>query len=142
MNQLPVATLILVSIFISGCATSPVPANERRRVPSDRVTDASVLQPTTQRTVRFIITRDSGYVASATSIQIFIDGRQVAQLATRETVTAYISPGSHLIGARFSWGLIPPVEREFIANPERPTSIRITTDQNGNLDLKPESGYL
>lgn len=143
MKHLPVTILLLGNLLITGCATSPVPAASRRQAPASRVSDTSLLQPSAQRSVRFTIIRDSGYVASAASIQVFIDGRQVARLATSETVTIYVSPGPHLVGARFSWGFsVPPAEREFLASPQKPTNIRITTDQNGNLDLKPESGYL
>ena len=134
--------LLPIVLFTAACSTSPVPVAERRQAPRERVSNAAVLSPSAERSARFTITRDSGYVASAASVRVFIDGQIAARLATSETVVVYVTPGRHVVGARFSWGNMSPAEREFVADAQKPVSIRITTDQNPNLDLKPESGYL
>src|SRR5438067_1597939 len=128
----------------TGCSTGPVPISARRSVPSDRVFAPVLLSKSAERPASFTIVRDRGYAGSLVGIDVFIDGQRIARLATAETVTAYTTPGRHLVGARFSLSGPPgPVEREFIADPRRPLTIRIFTEAYAaTLDLRQESGYL
>ncbi len=74
---------------------------------------------------------------------MFIDGQRVARLATSESVSIYASPGRHLLGARFSWGPVGPAERDFVAYPQKPLTVRVFTEASStSIDLRPESGLL
>lgn len=108
-----------------------------------RIFAPALLAPSAERTGSFALTRDVGYVGSAAGIDVFLEGQRVARLAASETVTVYVTPGRHLLGARFSWGPVPPTEREFVATSKERAKVRITTEaHSSNLDLKPESGLL
>ena len=135
--QIPISLFLLV-----GCSTTPVPVSERRPVPSAHIADASLTTPSDERQARLTLTRDSGFIGSATGVDTFIDGIPIGRLATGETITIYATLGSHLLGARYSWGPAPPVERAFTLTKQAPTNVRLTIDNSGNLDLKPESGML
>ncbi len=142
MNTTSRSLAVLLLVFTAGCATQPVAVGERRQVSRDRIVNSALLAPSPERTAKLIITRDAGYVGSLAGIDVFVGGQPVARLATSESITVYVTPGRHLVGVRFSWGPVPPTEREFIADPQKPSRIRVTTEQNANLDLKPESGLL
>jgi hypothetical protein len=73
---------------------------------------------------------------------VFLDGGRIARLAAGESITVFASAGSHLVGARYSWGPVAPAEKEFILSATVPKIARVTIDQSGNLDVKPESGLL
>jgi hypothetical protein len=75
-------------------------------------------------------------------IDVFIDGQKIARLAATEAVTIFATPGRHVLAARFSWGPIGPAERDFVADPQKPLTIRVFTQGNASsLDLRPETGY-
>lgn len=140
LSALVVFALVLVSL---GCATQPVSVAQRRQVAPDRIANSAMLAPSPERTAKMIITRDSGYTGSGAGIDVFVDGQRLARLAQKESITVYVAPGRHLVGARFSWGPVSPAEREFTADAQRPCRIRVTTEPNAtSIDLKPESGLL
>ena len=55
-------------------------------------------------------------------------GQRLARLAERETVTVYVTPGKHIVGARFASGPGPSMEREFVAETQKPVRIRVSTE--------------
>jgi hypothetical protein len=133
---------VFTAIFMVCCSGGPVPPAQRRAAPPERVADPALLTPTSDRTAQLTFTRDHNYVAMGVGVQVFIDGKVTAKLAVGETISVYVRPGRHILGARFSHGNPPPTEREFVADSQRPLSIRVTYDTDLNLDLKPESGFL
>jgi len=143
MHALPRLLAPMLSVALAGCATSPVPVSERRAVPPDRVFAPALLAPWRDRTAQFTIVRDRGYTASAAGIDVFIDGERIARLATSESVTFYVTPGRHFLGARFSWGPVAPAERDFVADLKEPLTVRVFTEAySSSIDLRPESGRL
>src|ERR1051325_8709586 len=96
------AFALAAATLMPGCATRPVPPAERHSVASDRVFAALLLSPSTDRSARFTIVRDRGFVGSAAGIDAFVDGQRIARLGVAEAVTIYTTPGRHLLGARFS----------------------------------------
>jgi hypothetical protein len=137
-------TLLLgAAILGAGCASGPAPAASRHPAPRNRVFASSFLEPSSDRSASFVMTRDTGYTGSAAGIDVFLDGQRIARLAASETVTVYVTPGQHLLGARFSWGPVPPTERAFDLSSQQQLKVRVTTEAHStNLDLKPESGVL
>lgn len=82
-------------------------------------------------------------MGSAVRVEIFVDGQRVTSLGVKETVTIYLAAGDHLIGAKFAWGIaVSPVERDFALRNGSSRSFRVFTDQDGNLDVRAESGLL
>lgn len=139
-----IASLTFAALFVlsAGCATSPVPSTERRPVVPDRIFAPGLLTPSSGRMARFVIVRDRGSAGSLAGIDVFIDGQKIARLATSEFVTAYTTPGRHTLAARFSYGPIGPAERDFVADEQKPVTIRVFTEGNtSRLDLRPETGY-
>jgi hypothetical protein len=120
--------LFLASLLVV-CAASPLSRAEESDVPRDRVYNPALLSPTAQRSARLILTRDATYYpGSAASIDVFVEGQRLARLAERETVTFYVTPGKHIVGARFAWGPGPSMEREFVAETQKPVRIRVSTE--------------
>ena len=143
MTRTIVFFIIAAVSLLAGCATGPVPPAERRGVPAAHVFAAALLTPSPERSARFTIVRDRGYVGAGAGIDAFIDGQRIARLAATEAVTIYTTPGRHILGARFSYGPVGPAEREFVADAQRPLTIRIFTEAySSSIDLRPESGYL
>ena len=134
---------ISVLAAVNACSTSPAPIASRRTVPASRVFAQTLISRSGQRTASFTLTRDRGILGVGVGIDVFVDGQRIARLAANETITIYVTPGQHILGARFSHGLVPPTEREFVAAADRPVRIRVTTQaQSSDVDLKPESGAL
>ena len=131
-----------LGLLIAGCATSSVPTAERRPVPSDRIFAPALLNSSGERTACFIFVRDRGSAGLLAGVNVFIDGQKIARLAAAETVTVFAIPGKHTLAARFSYGPIGPVEREFDADTKKPFTVRVYTEGNSSsLDLRPETGY-
>lgn len=129
-------------LFIAGCATGPVPTTERRAVAADHVYLPALLNPSGDRTARFILVRDRGSAGVLAGVNVFIDGQKIARLAAAETVTVFATPGKHTLAARFTYGPIGPVERMFEADPKKPLTVRVYTEGNSSsLDLRLETGY-
>jgi hypothetical protein len=134
---------ICAVVGVSACSTSPAPIASRRAVPADRIFAPTLVARSGERTASFTLTRAKGLLGVGVGIDVFVDGQRIARLAARETITIYVSPGQHILDARFSHGLVPPTEREFIAAADRSIRIRVTTQaDSSDLDLKPESGAL
>ena len=72
---------LVIACLSAGCASHPITVGERREVDSARIVNAKLLSPSKERTARLIVTRDAGYVGSATGIDVFVDGERVARLA-------------------------------------------------------------
>ncbi len=130
-----------LALLFLACSSTPTPVAERRPVPSDRIFQSGLASRGGQRTAELTFARDQGYFGSGLGIDVFLDGSRVARLAIGESITIFATPREHLIGARWSHGDAPPTEREFILG-GTPKRIRVTLDQDGNLDVKPESGLL
>ncbi|VEJ54648.1 hypothetical protein [Pragia fontium] len=127
--------LLLAAVVLSGCSTTPMPANLAKEV------KASTSFQVEQGKVPVTIVRDKGHVGSYCLITAFINGDPVAELDAGEKVIAYVSPGEVIVGAGFMGaGLCsgdPKKEREFIIKDKQPRTLRIFTDQNANVDILP-----
>lgn len=66
-------------------------------------------------------------------LNIYLDGDQLARIASGEALTVYVRPGHHLLAVR---PLFSPVaaKRLFLENGDK-TTIRVI-DQNGNFELR------
>jgi hypothetical protein len=82
---------IILLTFISGCSTIPIPTPK-------------VSGPT------IVIVRDTGFVGSACSINIFIDGALVGKVDAGQTVTKEVAIGKHRVGIDNATPVCPNVK--------------------------------
>ena len=93
MNIFKRSMIYIFAATVSACATSPVPESEARLVSAMEAfarpfADAGIL----------IVTRDSGFQCSLSSMRIFVDGTPAADLGTGEKAELYLTPGEHIVG--------------------------------------------
>ncbi|WP_279047196.1 hypothetical protein [Cedecea davisae] len=132
MKKIALFTFVLV---LAGCSTEPVlPENAK-------VVNASAAFQQKPNTTEVKIVRDKGFVAGGCAITTYINGQRLAELETGEMVKAYLPAGEVIIGAGFAGkGLCsgaPKKEREFVIKADVPRTLRIFTDQSGNVDILP-----
>lgn len=127
--------------ILSGCASSPVPINEAKPAPPNRV---FLLQSPVVNGAEVTIVRDSGVVGSACEITAYINGQRVANLDVKEKAVFFVSPGELMIGAAFEGkGLCNSgkarQEREVVVKQGQRKVFRIYTGADAEIDIKPSS---
>lgn len=127
--------IAIIAFGLAGCSTSPVSPENAKEVQS-----ASQFQQK-NKTTRVTIIRDKGMVASGCAITSYINGVRLAELEPGEKVNAFLPSGEIIVGAGFAGrGLCngpAKKEREFIIKDNSPRTLRIFTDQSGNVDILP-----
>lgn len=92
------AALLLVPL--TGCATHLVPMSETRVVPKDRIFAVQETQPA-QGAHKLTVARNAGTLfASGVKVELSVDGRRTASIATSESIDLYLEPGEHLLLAK------------------------------------------
>jgi hypothetical protein len=91
-------SLIAVALAVAGCATRPVSNSEASHVPSSRIIDSKLLQPSPDSGV-VTVKRDSGFGGSACSSRVFVNAKPVADLQTSEKVVVYLPAGEYVFSA-------------------------------------------
>jgi hypothetical protein len=125
-------------LFFSGCG-GPVPHTPARPVPATRISARELFQPSKQRNCRATITRDNAFVGGGGGMDVFVDGKKVARLATRESITIFVAPGQHFVSVGVNEHNVRG-EAEFEFQPNRPRYIRVGYGLNSN-DVVSESGF-
>ncbi len=87
-------SLIILSLLLAGCATTPISNEEAISVP----VDASYLHQTAN-TGKVTIKRDSGYAASLCSTQIFVNAVPIANIDISEKVVIYLPAKDYIFSA-------------------------------------------
>jgi len=93
------SAFVIVALALQGCGTTPVSTAETTPVPASRVADSSLLVAKAG-TVPLVIKRDAGLAGAACNARVYVDGSEVADLATSERITVHLSPGEHMLAAR------------------------------------------
>jgi hypothetical protein len=90
----------------------------------------------TPGTVPVVIKRDSGFVGSACSHQIFIQGKRVAKLKSSHKITIYLKPGTYVISVAPTGMCASNVyEAEARVAVNDPPTYRISMTGSGNLSI-------
>jgi hypothetical protein len=90
--------IMLVTLAVAACSNTPVPTNQAKEVTApQRLTTAYSQADANAGTI--IIKRDAGKMGSLCTVLIAIDGNHLANLESEEKVTAYVSPGRHIVSA-------------------------------------------
>ena len=89
--------VLFALVLLSGCATSPTNLADVRPVASDRLlrTPTATNQ---QNSASVTIVRDSGFLGSAPSAALRLNGVPVASFRTRESLTFTLDPGDYVFG--------------------------------------------
>jgi len=92
--------LVTLGVAISGCSSLPVPTNEAFAVPNNRIlADGKQLSTPSKNTGKIIVKRDSGFIGSACTIRIYLNGKGVADLDISEKVVLNLPEGEYIISA-------------------------------------------
>lgn len=125
--------LIVASILLAACSTTPLNSTRAERVHPEATTRYS---QQTHGTLPLIVTRDSGLLGSACSTEITLDGEVVAYLRQGQTVTLFVPAGEYVLGAKpgmICFGNL--VETDAVVKPGRPANFRVSLNTNGTMML-------
>ena len=87
---------ICTILFLGGCATTaPVPIEEAKQVPEDRL--LAFQESHEGATATVVVTRDRGIPGIACYLALTINGTLAARIAAKETATFYVEPGETLL---------------------------------------------
>ena len=128
----------LVAILsLTACATTPISVEQASTVPASRILATQMLAPA-PHTASLVIKRDSGFMGSACTMRIFVDGVPVADLDTAEKVEVFVPLGEHIVGVT-SNGICGggTAEAAVVVAPERQKILRIASGQSGDIYLQP-----
>ena len=123
--------LALAAFVLCACATAPISASDAAPVPAERVV---AFQDNQADMVAVRITRDAGFMGSACSYRVTVNGTVAAYIRQAEKLTLYLPAGDVILGTEptgiCGGGL---VETSAILQPGRPLFFRIGVDQTGNV---------
>ncbi|EOZ3195855.1 hypothetical protein ACQL2C_004317 [Yersinia enterocolitica] len=132
-------TIALAVLALTGCATEVVPPSKAINAPSDRVFKYQQVSPD-QATL--VVVRDSGYIGGGCYATIFINGERVAKLDPKEKASFNLPAGNWSVGATWEGAALcsAAVERQerdvnLVAGKSK--TVRIFTDSNGTMDVRP-----
>lgn len=131
------AIVLATCLALAGCATEPVSTADARPVPADRIHSAAYSkQAPDSGTV--LIKRDSGMMAAACAVQVFINGSLIAELRTSEMLVLYMPPGEHIAGTRSS-GICYSGNSEapIVVKPRETRAYRLSIDAGGTSRIGP-----
>lgn len=131
---------VLLALWFTGCATSPIAINQASPVPTSRILAPQLLSEV-QYTGSLVIKRDGGFMGSACTIRVFVGAVPVADLAPSEKVEIFVPLGEHIVAATsissFCGGGVS--EAAVIISPERQKILRIASGQSGDIHLQPSA---
>ena len=131
-----IGLLVISSIILAGCSTSPIPSDQASPVPASRLT-AFQSKPAGQFGT-LIVTRDNGFIGSACNTILYIDGKKSAEIGSGETAKFYLPAGEKIIGANSTsmcgGGL---KERSLVMGADNIKKYRISIDTSLSMDLSP-----
>ncbi|MBU9815504.1 hypothetical protein J1781_11640 [Rahnella sp. C60] len=130
---------VLFLILMVGCSTNPVALNNAKNVP---LSQALKFQSPKNGDTKLVVIRDSGITGSGCYAAIFVNGEKSALLNTSEKTTLYLPPGEYIIGVAFDgsgWCSMGKERQEqsVVLKSDNEKVVRVYTDGNGNLDIKP-----
>lgn len=130
---------IAATAILSGCSTEIVPVSQAIKAPSERIFK---YQNPAKGDAVITVVRDSGFVGGGCFMTVFLNGERAAQLDTKEKVTFYVNSGAWVVGAAHEGKALCSTgkerqEREFTIKPNEDKTLRVFTDNNGNVDIKP-----
>lgn len=126
---------VIVLAVLSGCATSPISAEQASPVPSSRL---YANQERTPGTAVLVVTRDKGFTGSACNTKLFIDGVLAGEIGAGESARFWVEPGAVIlgaVGAGVCGGGLKEREVRLVAG--KMSRYRISIDAAMSMDLSP-----
>ncbi|MBS8267200.1 hypothetical protein DYI26_00425 [Halomonas litopenaei] len=126
---------LAAAALLTGCATSPIPAEQADQVPDSRLFGLQSVPASPYATVQ--VTRDSGINFSMCNVSLHVDGKKVAEFEPEETASFYVAPGDSVLGITTGGGICASLVQELGADLESGETkrYRISMDASGSLDL-------
>ncbi|MBN3761146.1 hypothetical protein [Burkholderia sp. Ac-20365] len=125
----------LLTLSLAGCATHLVPMSETKGVPKSRITAIESTQPS-QGAQKITVVRNAGALfAAGVTVELSVDGRPTASIATSESLELYLDPGEHLLRAKVG-GLGQVFAATTVTVPSRFPIYRIDMT-DGDIKLQP-----
>jgi hypothetical protein len=130
---------VIMALSLAACATTPTTIQQASNVPSSRILAAQWVSQAPY-TGSLVIKRDSGFMGSACTIRVFLDGVPVADLAPAEKVEIFVPMGEHIVGVT-SNGICGGgvAETAVVIALERQKILRIASGQSGDIYLQPSA---
>ena len=128
--------LALLTLFVSACATEPVPNSEAEPVPNERIIDSSFLKHQQDYGI-VVLKRDSGFKGSPCAARAFVNAKPVADIRSSEKITIYLPAGEYIFSAlpgSCSGGLF---EVSGTVKPGSQLSFRIGWSSTGHFGMFP-----
>ena len=100
--------LLLASLVLAGCSTSPVTESTATPVPPDRVYSESLLKERAN-TAKVSFFRDSGFRGAGCTLTVLISGERAFALRPAEFGIVYLKPGKYFFGMETGGGLCPNI---------------------------------
>ena len=125
----------LISVLLAGCAgTDPITELTGKHVPIERIYAPMFMQKS-NNTGSIIILRDSGFVGSGCSHDIFVDTTKVLSLQQSEFAKFYVEEGEHILKLTLGYGLCPNIIETDTVNikPNSNLKYRVSISSDGVL---------
>jgi hypothetical protein len=131
---------VFLALCVTACATQPVSIDRASAVPSSRVLAPQWLAQGPY-TGPLTIKRDSGFMGSACTVRVFVDGVPVADLAPSEKVELFVPVGEHIVGATSPDAICGggTSEAAVVIRAESQKILRIASGQSGDIHLQPSA---
>ncbi|MGO4302187.1 hypothetical protein [Cupriavidus sp. RAF12] len=128
--------LVLV-VALAGCATTPIPAEQAKAVPAERL--FAFQQRPAGEYATLIVTRDTGMAGARSDVKLSIGNQPAADVGAGETVRFYLPAGEVIVGAKLDELLLsqPIVERAVALQPGQARRYRISVNPGVGVDLQP-----
>ena len=133
-------SLILLTLFLTGCATSPVKISDSQQVSSDRLLSGySALAQASASKAKVVVVRDAGMLGAGAPAKLSVDGAPVARLWPANRVEFYLSGGAHILGVSPDPQLTGALtENSFSFTPGRTFYFRISISES-SLRIQPST---
>lgn len=90
--------LLILTVCIFGCATSPTPESLARPIPDSRIfLNFNIAK---DQASKVVVIRDSGILGSANQLHLFLDGKRLASLEAGEILEITLPSGEHVFGVK------------------------------------------
>ncbi|MGI3041133.1 hypothetical protein ACRTDM_05205 [Shewanella algae] len=128
-----VALIAAMALAMAGCATSPVLPSKAKLAPTQNLLKFQKKDPINNSQITVV--RDEGFVGSACSLAIFLDGKKSATLNPGEKAVFYVSTDVNTIGVGLNdAGMCSGASIKTIhvsPSPEKPRIFRVGGDTQG-----------
>lgn len=124
---------------LAGCASSPVPYEDAKPAPADRVYS---YQSQAGGDSNIMVTRDSGFAGGGCFATIFLNGKPVARLNPSERASFVVPAGEWTLGAGLDGkalcGANPArLETDLVIKPGQTRKFRVYTSTGGEVGVRP-----